>query len=82
MFERVVTVVGSIEPLSSIPQTAKVWQLQSTNELSLFSWAFGVFATSLWLIYAIKKRSIALVLSSFLWIAVDLPVVVAILLYS
>ncbi len=36
-FEKVVTVVGSIEPITSIPQVVLVYRLQSADELSLFS---------------------------------------------
>lgn len=81
-FEKTVTVIGSIEPITSIPQVLLVYELQSADELSLFTWSFGVFATSLWLIYAISRKSWPLITSSILWLAADIPIVVAILLFD
>ncbi len=81
-FEKIVTTVGSIEPITSIPQVTLVYSLKSAEELSLFSWAFGIFGTVLWLIYAIKKKSWPLIVSSLLWLLIYIPIVVAIVLYG
>jgi uncharacterized protein with PQ loop repeat len=81
-FERVVTIIGSIDPISAIPQVTRVYQLRSAEELSLFTWGFGVFSTALWLTYGIRRRSWPLIASSLLWLAADIPIVVAIILYG
>lgn len=81
-FEKVVTVIGSVEPVASIPQVLLVYELKSAEELSLFTWGFGIFATTLWLVYSIQRKSWPLITSSFLWLAADIPVVIAILLYG
>lgn len=81
-FERIVTLVGSIEPITSIPQVTRVWSLKSAEELPLFSWAFGTFGTVLWLVYAIQRKSWPLITASVLWLLIYIPIVVAIILYG
>jgi len=81
-FELLVLGVGSVEPIASIPQIIKLWQLQQAEEFSLFTWAFGLFASALWLVYGIWKKSTAIWFTSLLWIAVYIPIVLAIILYG
>lgn len=81
-FERFVTIIGSLNPIASIPQVIRVWNLRSAEELSLFSWAFGLFGTIVWLIYGISRRSWPLIASGLLWLAVYVPIVIAIILYG
>jgi len=81
-FEKLVTIVGSIEPITSIQQVARLYELKSAVELPLFSWAFGMFGTCLWLAYGIKRKSGPLIISSLLWLGIYIPIVIAILLYG
>lgn len=82
IFEKTVTVIGSIEPIASVPQVYLVYSLQSADQLSLFSWGFSVFAEIMWLVYGISRKSWPLVISSSLWLAVDVPIVIAIFIFG
>lgn len=80
--ELMISIVGTIEPITSIPQVTRVWTLRSAEELPLITWGFSLFATLLWLFYGFKIKSMPIVLTSTLWAIIYTPIVVAIVLFS
>jgi len=76
-----VSTVAVIEPIMTIPQAWTIWMNKSAQDVSLLSWSVFLIAAAVWLVYGLKLKSWPLIITSSLWIVLDLIVVVGIILY-
>lgn len=80
-FDKVIMVAAFIYPLSGLPQVFEVFQ-GNVSGVSLISWiGFTAFST-LFLIYGIIHQLKPVIITNFLWIIVDVLVIVGVLINS
>ena len=74
--------VAILEPLSTVPQIIDIYTTRDVASLSLLSWVFFIIGASIWLAYGIKIKNLPLIISSALWVATELILIIGILIYS
>lgn len=78
-FEKVVTVVSVVYPLSALPQAWEVFQ-GHTDGTSLISWFSFLACASLFLAYGIKHKVPPMIISNSLWIVTDSLVIIGVVI--
>ena len=81
-FDRFVLICSVVYPLTSVPQIVKVFSSHSAHDLSLLSWLLYAVLEAIFLIYAIQKRLVPIIIQDALWLLVYIILVIAILLYG
>lgn len=76
-FEAVVLCVSVAYPLSALPQAIAVFQ-GNADGVSLISWLSFLGCAMLFFIYGVKNKVFPMIISNFLWIAMDALVVIGI----
>lgn len=80
--DRIMNIVAIVYPLTGLPQVISIFQAQSAEGVSLFSWlSFTIFA-AMFLIYGIAHKLKPLIITQTLWLLIDLLVVISIIRYS
>lgn len=79
--DKLVLVVSVAYPLSALPQAIQVYQ-GNVEGVSVISWLSFMFCATLFFIYGLKNRVFPMIISNFLWIAMDGLVVIGILAYE
>lgn len=69
-------------PFTAIPQIYKVYVTHDVSSLALSSWVLYVIFGSVFVVYAISKRLMPLIIEGFLWVTIYVLMVIAILLYQ
>jgi MtN3 and saliva related transmembrane protein len=82
VFDKIVLIASVIYPLTALPQIAKVYTDHSAHDLSLVSWLLYALLESVFLIYAVKKRLLPIIVQDTLWLIVYAVLIVAIVLYG
>lgn len=82
VFEKIVLICSVVYPLTSVPQIVKVFSSHSAHDLSLLSWLLYAVLEAIFLIYAIQKRLVPIIIQDALWLLVYIILVIAILLYG
>lgn len=75
-------IVGILQPLMTLPQIYLVFSTQEVAGLSLFMWVAWDIASVILLIYGLKHKLAPIIVAQVLWLVVQTPVIVAILLFS
>ena len=75
-------IVAFVEPLSTSGQIVQIWKTNNVEGNSLLTWSFFVFAALVWLMYGIKIKNKALIITSVLWVITESIVVFEILYFS
>ena len=81
MFDRLVTVVSVLYPLSAAPQAYQVLT-GHVDGVSVLSWLGFLVCAVLFLIYGLKHKVSPMIISNSLWIFVDAVVVGGILQHT
>lgn len=81
-FDRMMILVGSLGPLSLMPQVFIVWRGGDVSGVSLSSWSLLTIVSLMWILYGIRHRSKALVISNLLATIFNLLIVVGVLAAS
>jgi uncharacterized protein with PQ loop repeat len=69
-------------PLTALPQVLSIWAYHQATGVSLWS-SLGITAIAIfWLAYGVILRDGPIVLSSFLWMILDLAIVSGVLRYG
>lgn len=69
-------------PLFELPQAWKIYTTQSAADVSLLTWGFFVLSNIAWIAYAIRNKLTLLIFIYFLYMIIEISVVIGILIYS
>lgn len=69
-------------PIFELPQVYLIFVEHSIIGVSILTWGFFVLSSFTWLIYAIHKKIIPLIISYFLFFIIECLIVVGIFYYS
>jgi uncharacterized protein with PQ loop repeat len=79
--DRIIYVVGILSPVLTIPQLLKIWIGQDVSGISFISWSWYLIASIVWLMYSIAHREKPLIISSVLWIIIEVFIVIGLIIY-
>ena len=68
------------EPLSTLPQLYEIWIKHQSEGVSVLSWSLFAIAALIWLLYGLKIKDKAVIISSSLWVVTEAAVVAGVLL--
>ncbi|HEV2412459.1 MAG TPA: PQ-loop domain-containing transporter [Candidatus Saccharimonadales bacterium] len=69
-------------PLFEIPQAYTIYVNHSSQNVSIYTWGFFLIDNVVWLVYAIRKDSKPLLITSILYFLIELSIVIGIFKYS
>jgi uncharacterized protein with PQ loop repeat len=81
-FDYVVYFFTIATPLFELPQAITIYSTHNAESVSLTTWSFFLLDNIIWIIYALKRRIMPLLISTILYLLFELLIVVGILLYS
>ena len=81
-FDKLVLIASVAYPLTAVPQIIKVYSRHSAHDLSLISWVLYALLESIFLIYAIQKQLIPIIIQDSLWLLIYIILIAAIVLYG
>ncbi|HBO64367.1 TPA: hypothetical protein DD425_00200 [Candidatus Saccharibacteria bacterium] len=73
--------IGIIQPLTTIPQIYLVYTSKDVASISFFMWTSYNVASVILLLYGIKHKLPPIIWAQSLWIIVQTPMMVAVLLF-
>jgi uncharacterized protein with PQ loop repeat len=82
LMDRIIYIIVFVGPLMTIPQVTKIWVERNASGVSIISWCAYIFTAAFWLIYAILHRERPLILSSCIWIFLEVLIVIGVLVYG
>lgn len=69
-------------PLFELPQAYTIYTNHSAANVSVLTWGFFVIDNIVWIIYAMKRHLRPLLITSILYLIIEMSVVIGIILYS
>lgn len=69
-------------PLFEVPQAWAIYSSHSAVNVSLTTWGFFSFANIAWIIYAMRHHYWPLIITSSLYMIIEVSIVVGILIYN
>jgi uncharacterized protein with PQ loop repeat len=81
-FDYVIYFFTVATPLFELPQAYTIFSTHSAGSVSIWTWGFFLIDNVVWLIYGFRRNLKPLVLTSILYLIIELIVVVGILKYS
>jgi len=82
LMDRAIYLVSIAGPIMTIPQLMKIWVNHEAAGVSIISWSSYAVIASFWLAYGLMHKEKPIIISSSLWVAMDIMVVVGALLYG
>jgi len=82
VIRRLAYIAGLIGPFTALPQAFWIWTSHQAAGVSLFSSVGFTAVAGVWLAYGIVMRQGPIVLSSLLWVILDLAIVSGVLRYG
>ena len=79
--DNIVMAVAILSPLAAIPQVLKIWVEKMVSGVSLFTWSAYVILTIPLLLYGIVHKDKPITIMYFLWLIIDISIVIGILIY-
>lgn len=76
LLDNLIYVVAFAGPIMTLPQVLKIWVEKEIVGVSLLSWAAFFIFSIIWVVYAMVHKDKPLLISSGLWIIVDMLIVV------
>ena len=80
--DKMIYVVVFLAPALTIPQVLDIWVGKDASGVSGFTWATYIFTDIFWLVYGFLHREKPIILSSVIWISMQILIVVGTLLYG
>lgn len=80
-FDKMMLFIGLINPIMSIPQALNIWLNKDAGQVSAISWTTYVLVNLFWLFYALIHKSKPLIISTTLWIVIEIIIVIGIAIY-
>lgn len=81
-FDYVVYFFTIATPLFELPQAIDIYTSQDAGSVSMLTWGFFLLDNVVWIAYAIRRKLMPLLISTLLYLCIELSVVVGIILYS
>lgn len=81
-FDYIVYFFTIATPLFELPQAYAIYSSQSAEDVSLLTWSFFLLDNLVWIIYAIKRRVIPLLITTMLYLILEIIIVIGIVIYS
>lgn len=78
---RMVLSVAVLEPLMTIPQLYDIWVMHKVAGISVLTWSLYAVSACIWLYYGLQLKDKPLIIASALWVFMEVPVVIGVLLY-
>lgn len=69
-------------PFTAIPQIYKVYATHDVSSLEITSWILYVLFGSIFVVYAVSKKLMPLIIEGMLWVTIYILMVLAILLFK
>jgi uncharacterized protein with PQ loop repeat len=81
-FDYIVYFFTIATPLFELPQAYAIYANRSAEDVSLLTWSFFLLDNLVWIIYAMKRRVLPLLITTILYLIIEAVVVVGIILYA
>jgi uncharacterized protein with PQ loop repeat len=81
-FDYIVYFFTIATPLFELPQAYAIYANGSAEDVSLLTWSFFLIDNLVWIIYAIKRRVTPLLVTTALYLLIELVIVIGIILYT
>jgi|TARA_B100002003_G_scaffold31051_2_gene26165 uncharacterized protein with PQ loop repeat len=82
MIDQIIYLFAFTVPLVTLEQIWKIWVEKSASGVGLITWIVFTINAVVWLAYGIVHKEKPLIISSVLWIIVDIMVVIGVVLYG
>ncbi len=82
LIDTLALIVGILQPLTTIPQIYLVFTTRDVTSISFFMWTSYNIASVILLLYGIKHKLKPIIWAQALWIVVQTPMMIAVLLFS
>ena len=69
-------------PLFELPQAWAIYGTHHAENVSLTTWGFFSFANIAWIIYAVRNKYWPLVVTSSLYMIIEVAIVIGIIIYT
>ena len=75
-------VIAFIGPLITVPQLLQIWMEKSATGVSIVTWCGLLIYDIFWIVYSVVHKDKPLLLTKSLFVAIEIPVILGIILYS
>jgi uncharacterized protein with PQ loop repeat len=82
LMDHLIYVIVFVGPIMTIPQVTKIWIEKNATGVSAISWLTYFVTAVFWLIYATMHKEKPLIVSSVIWVFLDILIVVGTLVYG
>ena len=79
--DKFIYVVGTLAPLTAVPQLYSIWASRSAGSVSLLSSLGYLFVAASWLAYGLYHREKPIIITSLLWVVMDALIVVGVIIF-
>ena len=81
-FDYIVYFFTIATPLFELPQAYAIYASKSAEDVSMLTWSFFLLDNFVWIIYAMKRKVIPLLITTALYLVIETVVVIGIFMYS
>lgn len=81
-FDYIVYFFTVATPLFELPQAYVIYANQSAQDVSFATWAFFLLDNIVWIVYAVKRRVVPLLITTILYLIIETAILVGIVLYA
>ncbi len=82
VLDKLIFVVGTLGPLSTLPQIWKIWHYQTASGVSMWAWALPAFFDLFWILYGFLHRETPIVFTYTLWFILNTLIAVGAWMYG
>lgn len=69
-------IIGVFGALAGVPQILKIHKRKSARDISVATYLIAIISTSVWILYGLELKNVAIILSSVLGLATSLVILV------
>ena len=80
--DKSIYVVAIVGPVMTIPQVTKIWISKNAAGISLISWVTYLITAFFWLIYGHLHKVKPIIFSGYLWIVLEVLIIIGAVLYG
>ncbi len=80
--DRWALIVGTLQPLMTIPQIVLVYSSRNASQISVITWVAYDMASVVLLMYGIKHKLLPIIVAQVIWLVVQTALIVAIFIFS